>query len=94
MAVEVQGGGGRKRGIRGGIVHVDGKEGDVGKGGGEKEGCDVTVADMLNGNSFGFRREGNCGGQDVLYVAEDVGINNQVRGTVRLCTECVTCEVA
>ena len=52
VAVEVQDGGGRKRGIRGGIVHVDGKEGDVRKGGGEKEGCDVTIADMLNGRFF------------------------------------------
>jgi hypothetical protein len=58
VTVEVQGSGGRKRGIRGGIVHVDGKEGDVGKGGGEKEGCDVTIADMLNGNFFDFVARG------------------------------------
>jgi hypothetical protein len=52
VAIEAQDGGGRKRGIRGGIVHVDGKEGDVRKGGGENEGCDITIADMLDGRFF------------------------------------------
>lgn len=43
VAVVVEDGGGSERGIGRRIVYVDGEERNIGEGGSEQEGCDVTV---------------------------------------------------